>query len=193
MKKHFFAPLVLLAINISCGDSEHNVTTTNNTTTNNTTVVSDTIKHLTEEEKIEAGIDKSIEVINGLSEIVKERREARNAAKDPMWVYQIGAPINSLDKAIEECNRYDEIKNIFVFKKSKREYYLIKDDGYLSENELKDSLDNFARKISSYTNARIKPVDLSQECTSKKYPTTAETEKKKIDGEIVEVECLICN
>lgn len=190
MKKQFYTPIILLiALSLSCGEPKNN-TVTNNTT--NTAIHSDTLKSKSEDDNITKAAKVSLDLLEMGIDRANEKRDARNEAKEPMWVYKIGSPIGNLKQAMEECYKLKAISNIFIFKKDKRHYYIIKDDGYIVKQP-SDSTVEVTKRVSSYTSSRVISIDLSQECDSKKYPTKDGTKIQKINGEVKQVECFSCN
>jgi len=182
----FFA----FAIFISCDETDDHSTT--NGDTSNTTINGDTSKPKNEIDKVITIVDAGVDLVKDIKEISDKNVEIRNANKDRLWVYKIGTAINDDGLAGKAYEKIKDIPNLYVFKKGKNEYYIIKDDGYSTEEQLTDSLGSTKKLVANYTTDRVIPLDLSLECTSRKQPTKDDPIRYKMEREKKEVECRVC-
>lgn len=188
--KYTLRCLVCAIIICSCDNSKTNATVNCTTTTNNAVVNSDTVKTEDDATKLANAIVGAIE--EGIDN--KHRNDSiRNANKTRMWVYQIGAPINDDKLAGQTLDKLGAIPNLCIFKKSRGEYYIIKDDGYDTKEQLLDSIASVKKQLAVVSTDRVEIVDLSIQCSSKRQPTTSGPIKYKVDGDRKEAKCLVCD
>jgi len=114
----------------------------------------------------------------------------KNANASHTWVYQIGEPFEKSDLAGDEWNKLKKIPNLYIFKKSRREYFLIKDDGSPKEI-LEDSLGDFKKKLNG-VETRVAIIDLGTMCSGKKKPAVSEPVTYKVDGNKMKIDCREC-
>lgn len=137
---------------------------------------------------IEAG--KTVVEITKEAIINKRRNDSiRRATRARMWVYKIGVPKKKIKELWESYKSLKLIPNIYVFKESKKSYFLIKDDGY-SEHEIRDSLDNFKTQLEGIEN-RIRIIDLMSLCPLRKE--VVKGGKIKVKKEDAEMPCYVCD
>lgn len=190
IKTNFFIYIAVTAcimLYLACNESGNK---TDSSTTNNTTINGDTTKS---NNKIAEIVDAAGGLIKDVVETKKYNDSIRNANKENMWVYQIGSKMNDADVASKMYEQLKEIKNIFIFKKSKKEFYLIKDDAYSSKEQLTDSIGSVKKNLLQYSAERVTIVDLAQECSSKKLPTASSPIKYKVDGDKKDAPCRVCD
>jgi hypothetical protein len=171
----------------SCSDNDTNTSTTSNTTNNNPP--KDTII-----KKSDTAI--LIETVGDLAKKALEQKRRKDstmsASKGEHWVYQIGDAFDKQQLVGEEYEKLKSLNNIYVFRKPRNKYYLIKDEGFYSETQAADSLPNFKSRLAKLSTAQATKIDLSQECSSRKLPTNSDRVKYKHGGEKLEVDCKTC-
>ncbi len=199
-----YITISLSALCLSCDEPAKDNSTINNT---NITIVNDSISEsdINNNQQINEGeerteVDEIIDVANAGVNLIKEGISIKNkkdsiriANKERLWVYQIGNAINDEDIAALAYDKLKEVPNIYIFKLKRHEYYLIKDDGYYSNEQLLDSMGSVKKRMSTLTSDRLIPIDLSAQCSSKKKPTVTNPIKYKRDKEKREVECRVCD
>jgi hypothetical protein len=175
---------------ISCSAFETNTHSESSTTTNNTTI--DTIKKKSDlEVYVDAGKE-GVTVVKDLIDNKHLKDSIRNTDKDRVWVYQIGSPFSSEELAAKAYNKIKSIPHLYIFRKGRKEYYIVKEDGYPTKEHLQDSLGSVKRQVSAVSSYQVEIKDLSIECSSKKQPTNCAPIKYKVDGNKLEVECKEC-
>lgn len=187
MKTKLLLPVLCLVLDVSCGNpdttTEATVTTTN-TTTNNNTIEGDTSIKESTEEKIASLIT------NTAKEFYDEweREDSIRDANEPhKWVYVIGDSYDDEDLAAQEYDRLKESEpDVYVFRKKRKKFYLIKGIGLSSRKQLDDSLDVIQNRLK----ARLDVVDLSKVC--RKLPINTDPIKYKVDGEKKYADCKKC-
>ncbi len=142
-------------------------------------------------ENIKAVADGLHEIGKDVHQIKHDRDSTLQAGKEHFWVYQIGMPTDSKEEAGKAYEKVKSLSNLYVFKKSRGEYYVIKDDMVHSKEQLMDSLGSIEKRIQGSGN-RIQMIDLSELCSLRKQPKGTDPVKYKIDGEKKEVECRAC-
>lgn len=171
----------------SCGNdnSENiNAVSTNTQTTNNNTINGDTSKKNSPE----------VEIAEALTAAAKdfydgwEKKDSiRDANEENIWVYLIGDVYDDDDQIAKEYDKLIQTeKDIFIFKKKRKKYYLMKGNGFTSEKEMDDSLSVVQNRIQT----RLSVVNLSKMCRG--MPKNAGSIKYKVDGEKKEAECKTC-
>jgi hypothetical protein len=88
---------------------------------------------------VEAG-EKVIEIGEKIIKSKHAKDSIRATNRETLWVYQIGLAKRDIDELWSSYEKLKSIPNIYIFKESRRKYFLIKDDGY-SESRLRDSLE----------------------------------------------------
>ena len=175
----------------SCSDTPSSSDSNqNNTTKKEVTPPIATNGNDVAETAIKAGAPIVGKIFDNAEENKRRRDSIKQANSTHTWVYQIGESYEKSDLAGNELSKLKNISNIYIFKKSKHEYYLIKDDGYQKE-QLEDSLGDFKRKVQSFE-TRVSILDLGTLCSGKKKPSVSKSIKYKIDGKKQEIECREC-
>lgn len=194
MKQTTFIFIIFLSFHffMSCDDTSDNSTTTNNTTASNTTVVKDSSKNKTDVNDAITIVEAGLNIANNIIDSKHIKDSIRNSNKDRLWVYKIGSAYDDEELITQAYEKIKDVPHIYIFKKTKHELYLIKDDGYSTQEQLIDSIGSCKKRIAMLTTAIVKPLDLSLECSSKKEPTTTKPIKYKIDKEKKEIECRVC-
>lgn len=113
----------------------------------------------------------------------------RMANREQFWVYQIGTPKKNTDELWETLKTLSDIPYLYIFKESRKSYYIVKDDGYTKE-VLNDSLAQFKSRIDS-TGSRLKIIDLMTFCSKREKIKEGDKIKEK-KGDI-EVRCYVCD
>jgi len=187
IKNQFILVLILSAIFIiSCSDTENiqaSSENTTNTTTNNNTIQADTSK----EAKIAALVKEGAELVEATILAKRRADSVRNANETRKWVYKIGDSYDDDDlvaKAYDKLKETDE--DIYVFKKGRKNYLLIKGEGVSLKEELEDSIEIIKKR----THKAIELIDLSIIC--RKSPQVTDQIKYKIDGEKKYANCKSC-
>jgi hypothetical protein len=119
----------------------------------------------------------------------KKKDSIRMANREQFWVYQIGTPKKNPDELWESLKALTDIQNLYVFKESRKSYYIVKDDGY-TKDVLNDSLVRFKSRIDS-TGNRLKIIDLMTFCSKRKKIKEGDKIKEKKGG--LEVRCYVCD
>ncbi len=190
MKKEIYLTLLVAGAMIfhSCGDSNtNNEVSANTTTTNNTTLEGDTSKKKSDIEQIADATKQGVELIkDGLAE-KRKADSIRNANEPRIWVYQIGESYNDDERVAKEYDKYKGNEpDLFIFKKKRKEFYLLKGIGAGFKIDLKESISELEKRFS----ARVSHCDLSMMC--RKMPINTKSIKYKVDGEKKEAECKTC-
>lgn len=106
-----------------------------------------------------------------------------------LCVYQIGLPIQDKDEVFEIYNKLDDKESVYVFEKTRGEYYLVKYEGKTRDElliELKDYQNGLRSEIKG-----VKVLDLTKFCSKKKKIVVGGSIKKRKTNS--EIQCLICN
>lgn len=190
MKKEIYLTLLVASAIMfhSCdSSSSNNEVSANTTTTNNTKIEGDTSKKKSDIEQIADATKQGVQLIkNGLAE-KRKADSIRNANEPRIWVYQIGESYDNDERIAKEYDKYkDNEPDLFIFKKNKKELYLIKGIGASFKIDLKESITELEKRFS----ARVSHCDLSLMC--RKMPTNTKPIKYKIDGEKREADCKTC-
>jgi len=181
------ALLISILFSLGCGDS---------TTPQDNTVKKDTPTAGTNANDVKVDeLNKASNLIGkGIDDIAanKRRKDSLKAANaQHTWVYQIGESFEKSDLASDEWNKLKGISNLYIFKKSRREYFLIKDDGYPKEL-LDDSLGDFKKKLIGIE-TRVGIIDLGTMCSGKKKPAVSDPVTYKVDGNKMKIDCRECD
>ena len=140
MKKYTLFFFVVAFVCLSCEET-HNHSTTSTVDSSTTSIVNEAAKT---DEEVKAELIK--EGAKDLTALVKEARIEKNrrdsvfaANREEVWVYQIGTNKNDV-KDFEQTYQVlsSKLTNLYFFKRSRNDYYLIHHDGYNSEQELMD-------------------------------------------------------
>ena len=190
MKTHLlFLVFGFVFISFSCGNnSETNTEVSSNTTNNNPTANSDTP---TGEESPQSTEEKVAVLVSETAKEFYEEWEKGDSIRDAnephRWVFVIG---DSYDDDYLAAQTYDQLKetepDVFIFRKKRKKYYLIKGEGLSSRNILDDSLDAIQKRL----NTRVDIIDLSKAC--RKMPTNTDDLKYKVEGEKRYARCKKC-
>jgi len=129
-------------------------------------------------------------LINNVEQNKRRKDSIRMANATHTWVYQIGLPFEKDDLAGVESDKLKNLSNVYIFKKSRHEYYLIKDDGYPKEL-LEDSLGDFKKKLQGIE-TRVTIIDIASLCSNNKKPEVSGSIKYKVDGDKKKIECREC-
>ncbi len=105
------------------------------------------------------------------------------------WVYIIGDQIGSEKEAWRAFDKFKAIPNVYILKKGKSEYYIVKDDQY-SRDRLGDSSLSFKKQIASIE-PNVQTKNLGLLCPHKQ-PTVTDPIIYRKDGKH-EARCLICD
>ncbi|MFL5754105.1 MAG: hypothetical protein ACJ76F_11905 [Bacteroidia bacterium] len=138
-------------------------------------------------------VEAVVEAGNQVADFISEKREERRkrdslklASKEESFAYELGFPIDGEKKAIEA---YEELMNtdgIYIFKKSKSKYQLVKFESK-SEEELNDSINSFKEQNPGM---RVQVVNLTTSCDLDEVITTGGDIGKRRKG--IQIPCLIC-
>lgn len=115
-----------------------------------------------------------------------------NANKQRMWVYQIGGTLESEEQAAAKYEKLKNIDNLYIFKRSSHEFYIIKDDAYKGNQQLIDSFSETRIKLETLSADRLDIIDLSLLCPPKENLTHSRPIVYKLKGQKKEVECWNC-
>ena len=156
----------------------------------------DAPKKSDDEIRTEAIANVAVEVGKGSIEAVKERN-ARIRREDSLkavnmpqrWVYIIGDQIGSEKEAWKEYDKFKDIPNLYLLKKSKSEYYLIKDDQF-STKQINDSIDAFKKRIANLE-PKVEIGNLATKCPHEQPKVTDPIIYRK-DGK-KEAPCRVCD
>ncbi|MBN8692573.1 MAG: hypothetical protein J0L69_05215 [Bacteroidetes bacterium] len=155
-----------------------------NTTTNNTTEDSDSSESESKEEKL---AKLALSTTTNAIDAWQKKDSIRDSKEPHIWVYQIGDSYDDDDLAAKAFDKLKEAEvDVYVFRRKRKEYYLIKGIGETERKILDDSLSNVQKRV----HARIQIIDLSKEC--RKLPTNTDAIKYKIDGEKKYADCKKC-
>jgi hypothetical protein len=126
---------------------------------------------------------------DGVEELKENKRKKdsiRDSKEARMWVYQIGDSYDDDKNAAKACNKLKSTESdVFVFKKKRGLYYVIKGTGVSTKEQL-DARDELEARVSD----RILAIDLSLMC--KAVPTRTDPIKIKVDHEKIEIDCKEC-
>lgn len=146
-----------------------------------------------EKTETEVYIDAGLEVIEIVGDGFEQKQindSIKRVNKEQVWVYQIGLAKNNVDEVWSTYEIANKItSNVTVFKKSRKSYFVVKNDG-LGKNELLDGLDSFKSEIDSVESI-IKVVNLSTFCPLRKEISNGK--KIKIKKLKAKIECLVCD
>jgi hypothetical protein len=191
MKKQYLFALFCIATTAlySCGDSTDSKTTANDNTTKQVQPAGTNANDVTIQE-IKTAKDIGGKIVDDVAANKRRKDSIRTANATHTWVYQIGEPFEESDLAGKEWDKLNGMTNLYIFKKSRHEYYLIKDDGYPKEL-LEDSLGGFKKKLAGLE-TRVAIIDLGSFCSGKKKPSISDPIKYKVDGDKKKIECHEC-
>ncbi len=167
MKKNSLFFLAAAFACLSCEEThDHSVSTTS--TVGSSTVVQEATK--TDQEVTSELIQKGAKDLTSLikeARIEKNRRDSVFAAnRQEVWVYQIGVNKSS-PKDFEETYNIlsSSMQNLYFFKQSRSNYYLILHDGYNSEQELLDKQKEIETALSKAgVNDKIRVINITTHC-----------------------------
>lgn len=179
-----FAIPVFTGLYLPSGNPENNGTvntSTNNEEQNNTAA---TINAITN----------AATTVKDFAEDISKNKQRKDsifkANRKQVWVYQIGLPKNNLESLWEAYKKLKAIPGIFVFKESRKNFFIIKDDAY-TEQQLTDSLNKVKMQIDTIcAEKKIEIINLMDFCSKKE--TIIEGEKIRIKKEKEEIPCWIC-
>jgi hypothetical protein len=155
-----------------------------NTETNNVTVLPQKTK---EDTYVEAGKE-LINLGKTIADDIKKNDSTIRVNKEKMWVYQIGKSKTDLDDVIMLYEKLKEIPGIYLFEKSKKEFYVIKFDGR-SKEELDSSLDGFKSLIEDVS-LTVTVTNLMTLCPLRQE--IVEGKRGKLKRKYSEIPCFIC-
>ncbi len=193
--KNFFFPLAIAITMLCCFcDASNNSTTTTTDNSisdvNTTTIIpGETSK---DENEIKELADAGIDIIKSGIDVKRRNDSIRNSNKQRVWVYQIGGPMSNEELAADRYEKLKDIPHLYIFKRSKHELYLIKDDGYSTNQQLIDSFNVNLLRVENISPERLQPIDLSLQCPPKEVPTLSKPVKYKVNGQRKEIECRTC-
>ena len=122
MKNNSFFVLVLLSISsfiFSCNNRPTPDNSENNTTTSTDESKKNDVKEITDG------------VVDVSKAILKEKHYKDSiliVTREQRWVYQIGDVMDNEKIAVSLRNKLKNISRVFVFKKSRKEFFVFKDD-----------------------------------------------------------------
>lgn len=188
-KKHLLLFLTIgLIVNCSCGNNDEKPTVVNNSIY--TIINSDTFENKNEQSNAANIIGNAVgSVVEEIIEMKEKKNEKLKENKISMWVYLISPEINSKEIAAEEYAKLKDISGIYIFKKSNDEFYIIKDDGYTTEEQLMDSIGITKKRIAEITQNHVYPLNLSSKCSLKTQPTLS----RRIKYNHKKIECYTCD
>lgn len=137
---------------------------------------------------VEAGLEITKEGLE-LLEKKQKRDSIRLAQRKKVWVYQVGFPMGE-DEVWETFEKLSSVSNLYAFKESKRDYRLIIDNRYNSEEEAKNALEEVRSKIGAIE-SRIEIIDLWSFCSKREELKTTSPLSKRKKG--FKIPCYICN
>lgn len=137
-------------------------------------------------EVISATVDLTKTVIKTL----KVNDSIRVANREQMYAYQIGLPIKHEDEVFEEYAKLENTESVYVLKKSRKEFYLLKYEGKPKE-ELNDGLEEYKKSIPSDLSGGAKVINVMSLCSKREKLMVGESLSKRKENE--EIPCLICN
>jgi hypothetical protein len=135
-------------------------------------------------------IDKVVGLGKGAIKKMKIKDSISMANREKMYAYQIGLPVRHEDDIIDEYNKLTNAEDVYVFKKGRREYLMIKFEGK-TEKELNDSLESYKNQLPVEIVGSAKIINLMSICSRKE--TLVIGEKIKKNKKSNEVPCLICD
>lgn len=148
--------------------------------------------HIKENSDIDEYVENGIKV-DSLVESKIEKKHLKDSIKranrKQIWVYQIGTPKKYDSELIGALKLLDTISNICVFKKSRKSYYIIKDDG-CSKKELENSLDSVKSMLAGITK-RVDIINLDSFCNKKEK--IKEIKKITDKKNKIEIPCFECD
>ncbi len=190
MKTQQFIYLGLLILCFSCDNSTNSAQSSESTTTNNVDLEAskDTDSNdpvpMSDEEKLAKLVS------NTAKELYEdwERGDSIRDANEPhRWVYVVGDSYDDEDLAAEAYGKLKESEpDIYVFKKKRKKFYVIKGAGLATRKPLDDSLEAVQTRL----NTRLDVIDLSKAC--RKMPINTDPIKYKADGEKQYANCKKC-
>jgi hypothetical protein len=179
----YFAVTMILA---SCMD-------TTEKEDNSVFVETDTATEAREETEVETAVRNAKVIINAGQELIdkKRRRDSiRMAGREKMFAYQLGFIIKEKSGAVEAYKRLNDTKGVFILKKGKHKYLLVKFEDK-DEMVLLDELDDYIAEHGDEITGAVKIIDLVNECGRHKKPVQdASIEEKRSD---LSIDCLTCN
>ena len=129
----------------------------------------------TEESDIEEyteAVKEGIEIVKEISKDIKENKQRKDsiftAEREQRWVFQIGDIANNEDIILELYQHLEDLDGLFVFKESRKSFFLFKDDGK-SKEELQNTLEDIKTQVLKAT-SRIIIIDLMNKCKKKEKP-----------------------
>ncbi len=137
-------------------------------------------------EVISATVDLTKTVIKTL----KVNDSIRIANREQMYAYQIGLPIKDKDEVFEEYAKLDNTEAVYVLKKSRKEFYLLKYEGKTKE-ELNQGLEDYKNSISPDLSGSAKVINVMSLCSKREKLMVGDPLTKRKEKE--EIPCLICN
>lgn len=129
-----------------------------------------------------------IDEIDKLSKSKKRKDSLARASKEPYWVIKIGKPKRNIKSIWPIYRQLDSIAHLRVFKASRKEYFLIRDNN-LALPELKQDLENLKEIIQDFeTDLQI--IDLNTHCKVKQ--DILEINPLRLKREGLSVKCYSC-
>lgn len=146
--------------------------------------------------EIEEGVETIINVTQTIVEAGNDMLEAKRrkdsiklSQREKMFVYQLGIPFKNTKQLLEAYENFSDKEGVCVFKKSHKEYLLIKYQSK-SEEDLDKELDDYRSDYAAGVIGEIKKIDLVRECGKRKSPSIKG--KLKSRKKNIKLDCLIC-
>lgn len=135
-------------------------------------------------------INATVDLTKTVIKTLKVNDSIRVANREQMYAYQIGLPIRHEDEVFEEYAKLENTESVYVLKKSRKEFYLLKYEGKAKE-ELNEGLEDYKKSIPSDLSGSAKVINVMSLCSKREKLMVGESLTKRKQKE--EIPCLICN
>lgn len=135
-------------------------------------------------------INATVDITKTVIKTLKVNDSIRVANREQMYAYQIGLPIKNKDDVFEEYGKLENTESVYVLKKGRKEYYLIKYEGK-SKDELSAGLEDYRKSIPSDLSGGAKVINMMNLCSKREKLMIGESLTKRKENE--EIRCLICD
>jgi hypothetical protein len=135
-------------------------------------------------------INATVDLTKTVIKTLKVNDSIRVANREQMYAYQIGLPIKDKDDVFEEYGKLENTESVYVLKKARKEYYLIKYEGK-TKDELSAGLDDYRKSIPSDLSGGAKVINVMSLCSKREKLMVGESLTKRKENE--EIPCLICD
>lgn len=135
-------------------------------------------------------ISATVDLTKTVVKTLKVNDSIRMANREQMYAYQIGLPIKDKDEVFEEYAKLDNTEAVYVLKKSRKEFYLLKYEGKTRE-ELNEGLEEYKNSMPSELSGSAKVINVMSLCSKREKLMVGEPLTKRKEKE--EIPCLICN